>query len=1140
MSLHRLSAGSGYTYVLRHVASADSPRPAGRGLADYYATTGTPPGRWCGAGLAGLADGRGLRAGAPVEEQQMVQLFGHGHDPITGRPLGRAYPRYAPFGERIRARADRLPTSILGEQREAALAVIRAEETARPVRQPVAGFDLTFTVPKSVSVLLALADDPTRRLVVAAHRDAVTAVLQFLQDHAIHTRVGAGGCAQVPTRGVVAAAFEHVDSRTGDPNLHTHLVIANKVQGLDGRWRSLDSRALHHAIVAASELYDDLLADTVTARLPVRFGWRARGQRRNPAHELHGIDEQLLAGFSTRATQIDQHLQPLLVAFHAEHGRRPTGAEMSRLRQHATRASRPAKQHTPFPQLLVRWRAHALRITGRAPQAIVAGVLTGSGGSWRWRDLPSPLVDQATQLVLQQVQLRRATWTRWNVFAEAARITRNLPMRTPRDRLTLLQEITDRVLSGSLRLDPPELFTVPQRYRRPDGTSVFTRPEETRYSTPALVEAEDRLLAAAQRTDAPTVPADLITRTLQVDHQRRLTVDQQAAVEAVAGSGRQVDVLVGPAGSGKTAALAALRQVWEAGHGAGSVRGLAPSATAAHEFAEALGVACENTAKWLHETDGPGADTRAQQQAILTHTLTGTPDPATRARTHRRLADLAADTTRWQLREGSLLIVDEASLAGTLTLDRLRAQVQAAGAKLLLVGDHHQLSAVDAGGVFRLLARRHPTAELTLLWRFRHRWEAHATRALRHGSPQVLDVYLTQDRIRSVHPDDLLDQALSAWVDSDHAGTTGVLLAADRRTVTDLNLRVHTHRVTTGQVQPGGVILDDRGTAGVGDRILTCQNDRRLRLPGGGHVRNGMLWTITDTHADGSLTVTLHRTSNHRPGSGEAAEVAVHLPASYVAEHVDLGYATTVHRAQGVTVDHAHLVVTPGMSRQAFYVGMTRGRASNTCWVASSSTGDDGCPHPPQGALPTDVRAVLEQILANDAAERAAHDTITERQQHATDPERLLAIQGVLQADADRQAWLPTLQQLLPDDGWANSPALPELLADLREASQGGQPVREVLPHLSRGLHPTADVVQTIQARLQRWLDAAADREVVTRRGRHTTPPPVEADLLDALNQLDQSLNRTPTEQTRTDTARRPVATPPAPSPVSLDRGLLR
>ena len=157
----------------------------------------------------------------------------------------------------------------------------------------VAGFDLTFTAPKSVSVLWTLADPALQERLVATHRAAVDDALALLEAHALFNRVGKAGAAQVPTRGAIAAAFEHWDTRTGDPNLHTHLVMANMMQGPDERWRSLDSQALHAATVAVSEVYDMLLADHVAAVAGVGWEERDRGPRRSPAFEVVGVPDRL-------------------------------------------------------------------------------------------------------------------------------------------------------------------------------------------------------------------------------------------------------------------------------------------------------------------------------------------------------------------------------------------------------------------------------------------------------------------------------------------------------------------------------------------------------------------------------------------------------------------------------------------------------------------------------------------------------------------------------------------------------------------------------------------------------------------------------------------------------------------------------
>ena len=233
MSLHKLSAGGGVTYLLRHTCCGDVERAAETPLSAYYTASGYPPGRWLGAGLPGLAGGAGVDG--LIDETGMERLFGLGLDPVTEQPLGKAWALHKTATQRIAARIVALPADLPKPDRDAAIARIEAEEQRR--RTPIAcsGFDLTFTVPKSVSVLWALADPATQTRIANAHRDAVNHCLQLIEAHALFTRIGSGGAAQVPVRGAIAAGFDHWDTRTGDPNLHTHLVLANKVQGLDGR-----------------------------------------------------------------------------------------------------------------------------------------------------------------------------------------------------------------------------------------------------------------------------------------------------------------------------------------------------------------------------------------------------------------------------------------------------------------------------------------------------------------------------------------------------------------------------------------------------------------------------------------------------------------------------------------------------------------------------------------------------------------------------------------------------------------------------------------------------------------------------------------------------------------------------------------
>lgn len=892
LSTHKLTVGDGYAYLTRHVAAGDAGLSAGDSLTTYYEQTGNPPGRWIGGGLNTLGDGR-LRAGTAVSEAAMTAVFRDGCDPITVEPLGTPYKQIVP-----------------GEG-----------------RHTVAGYDLTFTAPKSVSILWGLADDRTRTALYDAHRAALTSALKFVEHSVIRTRVGAAGCRQVRTRGMVAATFDHWDSRVGDPNLHTHVVVANKVQGPDGAWRSVDGRTLHAAVVTVSELYDALLADEVSRRLGATWSSRARGERRNPAFEVDGVSENLLAEFSGRSEQIHCAEQRWAEEFAEQRGRAPSRVETTKARQHLTRETRPPKVVRALQELLTDWANRARPLTGIEPVDLAARALAGRySRPLRAGDVGPEVRAAIVAQVLEDVSGRRSVWSTWNLGAAALRSSLELRMASPEDRLRLTNTIVTEAGQACVRLDDD---TDPTRRRVGEET----------YTSLELLQAERTLLDAAEAI----VPLGIhpLASRLADGRMTHLSDDQREAAKAVLLSPRQLDVLVGPAGTGKTTTLSALAD--ECRRTRGAVIGLAPSASAASTLSEALGARCETAAKWIYESTGDGAMQRRLRYAAYTAAVD---DPTAtysdrRAANERRYA-LAVDQEQWRFRRGDLVVVDEASMADTRTLAALIDQAGADEAKVLLVGDHLQRGAVDAGGAFGMLARRGPTAELRTLWRFSQPWEARATLELRHGSPAALDAYVRHRRISHGTHDEMLDDALAAAAGAEANGRVVLLAAADRRTVNELNARSRAERVRTGDVRTTGITLSDGLTGGVGDRIVTRRNNRRLRTSDG-FVRNGELWQITAVLPDGGLRVR---------AAGDAAGGTLSLPAGYVAESVELGYATTTARSQGMTVDETHTVITAGMGREDLYVAVTRGRHLNRLYVATD--------RPDPDCLPSSEPEVLE------------------------------------------------------------------------------------------------------------------------------------------------------------------------------------
>lgn len=371
---------------------------------------------------------------------------------------------------------------------------------------------------------------------------------------------------------------------------------------------------------------------------------------------------------------------------------------------------------------------------------------------------------------------------------------------------------------------------------------------------------------------------------------------------------------------------------------------------------------CETTAKWLYETLADGAHARGRAYAAVEARLAASGGDGRR---DGQAVALRREAGRWSLAPGQLVIVDEASLADTRSLAAVVGQAESAGAKVLLVGDHLQRGSVDAGGAFGMLARRGPTAELTSLRRFRHPWEARASLQLRRGQPAALDAYDAHGAFVGGPREQMLDAALGGYLAAGAAGRVAVLQAADNRTVRELNAMAHADRVRSGAVREGGVELHDGLVAGVGDRVVTRRNHRRLRTAEG-FVRNGNLWDVVGVERDGALRV--------RPAGGSGRDGGpVLLPAAYVADHVELGYATSTARTQGITVDETHTVAAPGMGREDLYVAMSRGREVNRAYVVTDRRDDDCLPG--AAAPAASYRDVLDGILATSHAEPTATET---------------------------------------------------------------------------------------------------------------------------------------------------------------------
>jgi conjugative relaxase-like TrwC/TraI family protein len=1041
MSVHKLTAGSGYDYLTRQVAALDATEKGHTGLASYYAERGESPGVWSGSGLDGID---GLAAGDLVTAEQMRALFGCGLHPLAelrqqrlegpdltiqdfqnvarlGAPFRIVDNDLLPFRVEVAKRIAALNTAM-GWPADASIAAadrarvrtqvarefFRAEhgrepvdarelagqiaKDSRPRTQTVAGYDLTFSPVKSVSTLWAVADPAVAAVIEQAHQAAIKDSLRFIEKHALFTRTGPHGIRQVNVRGLVATAFTHRDSRAGDPDLHTHVAVANKVQTLDGRWLSIDGRVLFKANVAASETYNTALEHHLRETLGVRFAERpGTDPAKRPIREIVGVDPRLNQRWSTRRAHINIRRGELAIQFQQDHGRPPTPVEALHLAQQATLETRDAK-HEPrsLTEQRATWLNEAATVLGGhdAVASMVQAALAPSAETALIAD--SRWVAQTADHIVAVMENSRSTWQMWHVRAEAQRQMRAADV--PVERASVLVDLlVDEVLDRrSIALVPPrDGIDEPQALRRVDGSSVYTVTGAALYTSPRILDAEQRLVATAGRGDGAVVDESAVDLALleMAANGTALDAGQASLVRQMCTSGACLQLAIAPAGAGKTTAMRALTLAWT--QDGGQVLGLAPSAAAAAVLGQQTGIR---------------ADTLAKLTWSLRH----------------------GDLPGWAAAVGpsTLVIIDEAGMADTLTLDTAVQFAIARGASVRLIGHDQQLAAIGAGGVLRDIKQTHGALQLAELHRFTDPAEAAASLALREGDPRSLDFYLDHGRVHVGDIATTTEDAFTAWVQDRSAGRDAIMLAPTRELVAELNRRGRDHRI--GNVPPGREVhLADGNQASVNDVIISRANDRRLHLAATDWVKNGDRWTITGIGRRGDLTVRHNR-----------IQLTVRLPPDYVRTSTGLGYATTIHAAQGVSADAMHGLLTGQESRQQLYTMLTRGRTANHLYLQVVGDGDPHTLIRPDSSSPRTPTETLQQILARDEAPVSASTLLRELNnpaarlfqavQRYTDglhvaAEQLLGSQVVAELD---QA-----DQYLP--GLTDEPAWPTLRAHL-------------------------------------------------------------------------------------------------------------
>jgi len=574
---------------------------------------------------------------------------------------------------------------------------------------------------------------------------------------------------------------------------------------------------------------------------------------------------------------------------------------------------------------------------------------------------------------------RRAVFSRADV---AGQVAAHLPT-TGLSAGQVLAEV-ERITTLALSLTE----TVPIGAR---AHGVTPRASDPRYATQQVLTAEARILSLAERGHRGGYAQVPLPQLLA--HTRSLGLDpgQHRAVRELTGGGDFLSVLTAPAGAGKTRTLGAAAAAWHAG--GYRVVGLAPSARAAAELTDALGSTggtADTLAKWLHTRD------RVDQLP-----------PGDRART-------------WAgLDERTVLIVDEASMASTLDLDRLVTLAAQHASKVVLVGDPAQIGVINGpGGMLAALAEGGQASTLAEIHRFTQPWERVASLALRAGDPAVLPTYQAEGRLHACpDTDTALDGVFTHWRQAKAAGQDALMLARTRVDVDALNLRARAAALAAGQIT-GPTVTVGAHEWQAGDLLRTRRNTRALPLADS-HVRNGDRFRVlgpAPTPPDGPPG----GRGTSRQGllvEDLAGRGRIVLPADYLAEHCEYGWASTIDAAQGATADVGLVLVRPGMDREHLYVALTRGRHANHAYITPDTTTTDdhhGAPRPPRtpgpehppGDSPTTLepqaRRALEAALATSGAQDAAHTALAAARTAAVTAARAAAAGHAAHESAER------------------------------------------------------------------------------------------------------------------------------------------
>ncbi|MEH6720180.1 MAG: MobF family relaxase [Aurantimonas endophytica] len=748
-----------------------------------------------------------------------------------------------------------------------------------------AGWDVTFSAPKSVSLLWAAGSDVQRAAIEELQGKAVEAALSFVERQALlEVRLGAGGTIREAPTDIIVGRFAHTTSRAGDPNIHTHCVLMNVAGSADGVWRTLEPDAMFKWTKTIGAAYRAELS-----RMLAEQGFALRPAGRDQI-EIVGVGEDLIETFSKRSREIEAIVGDRETASGA---RKQLAALSTRQSKEMlpTDAELEARWHEEFGQAREQLWEQALE-AARGRDLARQRTPTDHRGDRNGRDGVDPARGDGPQLDPIPVEgTGPAARGASSLLSHQSVIDRREVLRQ-----SLIEASREGIGIAAVEAELEALQADGSLLMLQDGRSAA-------WTTEHLMEREAAMLKACNRADEREFfLADALQDALeQTSH---LSEEQRAAVFGAA-SRHGVSLIEAGAGTGKTTLASAIKGA--ADRSGLKVVGLAPTWLAADELSRSIGVPAQAVAKWRY-------DRQAQGTAAL-----------------RGMQELPALDSR------TVVLLDEAGMLGTLDMAAVLTAAASAGAKVIAFGDRRQLEAVSQGNPLALIAEELRHVEtLTVIRRQHHAWQRSASIAMSEGRfDEAFNAYHDHGAIQFAKDQvTALTETIRHWTELREAHQDDVVIVT--RSNRDAGLLNHLARQTlrqAGTLAASDIhvrAIDRRNNAvalalATGDRIRFGANLKALG------IRNGTRGTVVaiDSEGDAGDPIVHVELEDGRTVAERWSDYAPPQRGTSVRPlpRITHAYAGTVYSVQGRTAAAAVFHVGSRTDARETYVAMTRHRA---------------------------------------------------------------------------------------------------------------------------------------------------------------------------------------------------------------------